>query len=185
MSLENTWLEIRDHFLHTESLQILQIHISMLVLLLFSSPHSISVGFSSEDRDNHGKILILCSVTHFCVYFDVCFGLLSCWNFFSLIVLNSSGGFAAKMLLFQLNLTIEASDIWSSSRVWQLNLLEFVFGRVRIIFLETLPDNMWWYRVYLIFNFLGFWPQDSTNLYDSTAVIGESLATQTLLLTVH
>ncbi len=67
-----------DHFLHTESLQILQIHSSMLVLLLFSSPHSFSKGFRSED--SHGKIFILCSVTHFCVYFDVCFGLLSWWK---------------------------------------------------------------------------------------------------------
>ncbi len=67
-------------FLHTESLQILQIHSSMTVLLLFSSPHSFSVGFRSEDRDSNGKIFILCSVTHFCVYFDVCFGLLSWWK---------------------------------------------------------------------------------------------------------
>ncbi len=73
---------IRDQrpFLHTESLQILQIHSSMTVLLLFSSPHSFSVGFRSEDRDSNGKRLILCSVTHFCVYFDVCFGLLSWWK---------------------------------------------------------------------------------------------------------
>ncbi len=41
----------------------------MLVLLLFSSPHSFSTGFRSEDRDSHGKRFILCSVTHFCVYF--------------------------------------------------------------------------------------------------------------------
>ncbi len=72
--------EIRDHFLHTESLQILQIHSSMTVLLLFSSPHSFSTGFRSEDRDSNGKRFILCSVTHFCVYFDVCFGLLSWWK---------------------------------------------------------------------------------------------------------
>ncbi len=52
----------------------------MTVLLLFSSPHSFSVGFRSEDRDSNGKIFILCSVTHFCVYFDVCFGLLSWWK---------------------------------------------------------------------------------------------------------
>ncbi len=52
----------------------------MTVLLLFSSPHSFSVGFRSEDRDSNGKRFILCSVTHFCVYFDVCFGLLSCWK---------------------------------------------------------------------------------------------------------
>ncbi len=70
----------RDHFLHPESLQILQIHSSMTVLLLFSSPHSFSVGFRSEDRDSNGKRFILCSVTHFCVYFDVCFGLLSSWK---------------------------------------------------------------------------------------------------------
>ncbi len=121
-------------------------------------------------------------MTHFCVYFDVCFGLLSCWkiktwpiirflteavrfwfficwyliesmmpciwtrcpgppaekqahnikdpavyltvdmgDFLSLFVLNSSGGVAAKKLFFQFHLTIEASAIWSSSRVWQLN----------------------------------------------------------------
>ncbi len=36
--------------------------------------------FSSSCRDSHGKRLILCSVTHFCVYFDVCFGLLSWWK---------------------------------------------------------------------------------------------------------
>ncbi len=52
----------------------------MTVLLLFSSPYSFSVGFRSEDRDSNGKRFILCSVTHFCVYFDVCFGLLSCWK---------------------------------------------------------------------------------------------------------
>ncbi len=49
-------------------------------LLLFSSPHSSSTGFRSEDRDSNGKRFILCSVTHFCVYFDVCFGLLSWWK---------------------------------------------------------------------------------------------------------
>ncbi len=72
---------IRDQrpFLHTESLQILQIHSSMLVVLLFSSPHSSSTGFRSEDRDSNGKRFILCSVAHFCVYFDVCFGLLIWW----------------------------------------------------------------------------------------------------------
>ncbi len=60
--------------------RILQIHGSMTVLLLFSSPHSFSVGFRSEDRDSNGKKFILCLVTHFCVYVDVCFGLLSCWK---------------------------------------------------------------------------------------------------------
>ncbi len=79
--------------------------------------------------------------------------------------------------LFQFHLTIEASPIWRSSRVWQLILLEFVFGWVRRIFLETLPNNMWRCRgCFIIFLFLGFWPQDSTNLYNCPAVIlGESL----------
>ncbi len=40
---ENTWHEIRDHFLHPESLQILQIH------SFFSSVHSSSTGFRSEN----------------------------------------------------------------------------------------------------------------------------------------
>ncbi len=71
--------EVREHltrdqrpFLHTESLQILQIPSSMLVLLLFSSPHSCSIGFRSEDWNGHSRNLVLCSVTHFCVVFEVC-----------------------------------------------------------------------------------------------------------------
>ncbi len=61
------------------------------------------------------------------------------------------------MFFFQFHLTMEASANWSSSRVWQLNMLEFVFGWVRRIFLETLPNNMWWCRgclIYIFFRFL-------------------------------
>ncbi len=54
---------------------------------------------------------------------------------------NPSWVFAAK-LIFLFRLTIEASPVWSSSRVWQLNMLEFVFRWARIIFPETLPNNM-------------------------------------------
>ncbi len=69
--------EVREHltrdqrpFHHPESLQILQIHSSMTVLLLFSSPHSFSTG--SEDWNGHSRSLVLCPVTHFCVVFEVC-----------------------------------------------------------------------------------------------------------------
>ncbi len=71
--------EVREHltrdqrpFLHPESLQILQIHSSMTVLFLFSSPHSFSTRFRSEDWNGHSRSLVLCSVTHFCVVFEVC-----------------------------------------------------------------------------------------------------------------
>ncbi len=71
--------EVREHltrdqrpFLHPESLQILQIHSSMTVVLLFSSPHSFSIGFRSEDWNDHSRSLVLCSVTHFGVVFEVC-----------------------------------------------------------------------------------------------------------------
>ncbi len=54
--------EVREHltrdqrpFLHPESLQILQIHSSMTVLLLFSSPHSCSTGFRSEDWNGQSR----------------------------------------------------------------------------------------------------------------------------------
>ncbi len=73
---------IRDQrpFLHTESLQILQIHSSMLVLLLFSSPHSFSTGFRSEDGNSHSRSLVLCSVTIFVLFLRFVFGLLSGWK---------------------------------------------------------------------------------------------------------
>ncbi len=68
---------IRDQrpFLHPESLQILQIHSSMLVLLLLSSPHSCSVGFRSEHWDSHGKRFICAQRPIF-----VFVGLLSWWK---------------------------------------------------------------------------------------------------------
>ncbi len=53
-------------FLHTEYLQILQIASCMMELLLFSSPHSFSTGFRSEDWNGQSRSLVLCSVTHFC-----------------------------------------------------------------------------------------------------------------------
>ncbi len=42
--------------------------------------HSFYTGFRSEDWDGYGKSFILCSVTHFCVVFYVCFGSLSWWK---------------------------------------------------------------------------------------------------------
>ncbi len=49
-----------------------------------------------------------------------------------------------------------SQSIWSSSRVWQLNMLEIVFGWARIIFLETLPNNTWWCRCCLTIYLKGF-----------------------------
>ncbi len=42
-------------------------------------------------------------------------------------------------------------------------MLEFVFGRAKIFFLETLPNNMWFLKV--------FWPRDSTIFWNSPAVV--------------
>ncbi len=183
-------------------------------LLLFSSPHSFSTGFRSEDRDSHGKRFILCSVTHFCVYFDVCFGLLSWWKiqtwpiirflteavrfwFFICWYLIESmmpciwtrcSGPPAEKQAHNIKdpavyLTVDMGYffipvctklIWwgccqkpffsvSSDHRSQCHLkfqscltTEFVFGWVRTIFLETLPNNMWWFRGCLIFFFFRF-----------------------------
>ncbi len=65
--------EVREHLTRDpESLQILQIPSSTMVLLLFSSPHSFSTGFRSEDWNGHSRSLVLCPVTYFCVL-KVCF----------------------------------------------------------------------------------------------------------------
>ncbi len=64
-------------FLHPESLQILQIHGSMTVLLLFSSPHSFSTGFRSEDWNGHSRSLVLC---YFVLVLIFVFGLLYGWK---------------------------------------------------------------------------------------------------------
>ncbi len=67
--------EVREHltrdqrpFLHPESLQILQIHSSMTVLLLFSSPHSFSTGFRSEDW----KLGFVLSDPFLCCFWGLC-----------------------------------------------------------------------------------------------------------------
>ncbi len=52
-------------------------------------------------------------------------------------------------------------------------------------FLETFPNNMWWCRCCLK-NKKVFWPQDSAIFCNSPAIVlGESLATQIILLTMH
>ncbi len=61
--------EVREHLTRDQGLQI---HSSMTVLLLFSSPHSFSTGFRSEDWNGNSRSLVLCPVTHFCVVFEVC-----------------------------------------------------------------------------------------------------------------
>ncbi len=67
-------VQIREHltrdqrpFLHPESLQIFRFTASPLQFT-----HSCSTGFRSEDWNGHGRSLVLCLVTHFCVVFEVC-----------------------------------------------------------------------------------------------------------------
>ncbi len=67
---------VREHLtrdqrpcLHPESLQILYIHSSMTVHLLFSSLTHCLQG--SGQRTGHSRSLVLCSVTPFCVVFEV------------------------------------------------------------------------------------------------------------------
>ncbi len=67
--------EVKEHltryqrpFLHPESLQTLYIHSSMTVLLLFSSPHLLQ----GSGQRTGSRSLVLCSVTHLCVVFEVC-----------------------------------------------------------------------------------------------------------------
>ena len=56
----------------------------------------------------------------------------------------------------------------------------------RGFFLATLQNNLWWCRWRLMVVLETFWPQDSTHLYNSPAVIlGDSFASRTILLTVR
>ncbi len=76
--------EVREHltrdqrpFLYPESLQILQIHPESLQILqihsFFSSVHLTHLLQGSGQRTGMtSRSLVLCSVTHFCVVFEVC-----------------------------------------------------------------------------------------------------------------
>ncbi len=46
-------------------------------------------------------------------------------------------------------------------------MLEFVFGWARRIFLETIPNNMWWCRCCLTIFFKVFWPRDYFQQFSS------------------
>ncbi len=169
LRLENTWQEIRDHsFIQNHSRSF---RFPAPWRCFFSSvhPHSCSTGFRSEDWNGHSRSLVLCSVTHFCVVFEVCVWIIAhykisnsqslidfyllvfdrirdamCLNkisrtssrnigtqhqkyssifhcthgvLLSLCSPNPSWVFAAKKLNYLFHMTIEASPIWSSSRV--------------------------------------------------------------------
>ncbi len=61
-------------------LQILQIHSSMSVVLLFSSPHSFSTGFRSEDWNCHSKAWFCAQWPIFVLLLRFLFGLLCGWK---------------------------------------------------------------------------------------------------------
>ncbi len=69
MRLENTWQETRDHSSSRITPDPLD---SDPWWCFFSSPHSFSTGFMSEDWNGQSRSLVLCSATHFCVVFEVC-----------------------------------------------------------------------------------------------------------------
>ncbi len=207
MRLENTWQEIRDHsFIQNLSRSF---RFTAPWRCFFSSVHlTLFLQGSGQRTGMASRSLVLCSVTHFCVVFEVCVWIVvrledpnmahykisnrvshfliflsvvfdrihdaMCLNKMSRTSSRNIGPqhqkyssifycthgvlfypwvhqthlecLLLKSSFFLFHLTIEASPVWSSSRVWQLNMLEFVFGWVRRIFLETLPNNMWWCR---------------------------------------
>ncbi len=204
-------VQVREHltrdqrpFLHPESLQILQIHRSMTVLLQFthvlqgsgqrtpdkrsetipssritpdpsdsqihdgaSSVHSCSTGFRSEDWNGYIS-LVLCSVTHFCVVFEVCV-----WIIVRLEDPNMARYKISNRVYFFSFIWLEVSPIWSSVVsdnwiCWSLFLDElgsFFFKPSR----TTCGD------VGAVWSFFlkGFWPWNSTFLYNSPAVVLE------------
>ena len=76
MRLENTWQGIWDHSSIQNLSRSFRFRGPRLWTLLFSSSHR----FRSGDWNGHCKTLILWSVNHFCVDFEVCFGSLPCWK---------------------------------------------------------------------------------------------------------
>ncbi len=80
MRIENTWQEIRDHsfiqnhsrpFRFTDPWRCFFSSVNSCSSG-FRSENSCSPGFRSEDRNGRRRSLLLCSLTHFCVVFEVC-----------------------------------------------------------------------------------------------------------------
>ncbi len=70
MRLKNTWQEIRDHsFIQNHSRPFI---FTASCWCFFSSVHLTHFLQGSGQRTGQSRSLVLCSVTHFCVVFEVC-----------------------------------------------------------------------------------------------------------------
>ncbi len=99
---------------------------------------------------------------------------------------NPSWVFAAKKLFFLFHLTIEASPIWNSVVSDNWICWSFAFRWARRFFLKPSQTTCGDIGAVWLFFFKVLRPRDSTIFCNSPAVVfGESLAAQTLLLTMH
>ncbi len=135
-SLANSWQEIRDHSFKqniSRSFRFTALCWCFSSLVHLTHFHS------------YGKSLILCSVIHLCVDFDICFGSLSWWKIqtWSIIrFLTEAVGFSfVNLLVFErihdamyLNKTSRTSSRKTSPQNYRSKLTWWVFWRKSIFF---------------------------------------------------
>ncbi len=154
MRLENTWQEIRDHcFIQNHSRPF---RFPALCWCFSSSVHP--TNFLPGSGQITGMAI---AEAWFCAQWPIFVLFWSlCLNYWPVERSKHSQSITyftdtLHLLIFFIStrLILQVSPNWSSSHAWQLNILEFVFGWARIIFLETLLNNMWWCRCCLTISF--------------------------------
>ena len=99
---------------------------------------------------------------------------------------NPSLLFVAKKLFIWSHLTIQPTHWKSDLHLANCRRFSLLLIDNRGFFLATLKNNLWWCRWRLMVVLETFWPQDSTNLCNSPAVIlRDYFASRTILLTVR
>ncbi len=122
----------------------------MTVLLLFSSPQTLSdsIGFGSEDWNGHSRSLVLCSVTHLCVVFKVCF-----WNIVRLedpnMAHNKISNRVSHLLFFFCWYLIESHNIKNTAVYFIVHMGYFFYPCVHQTNLECflLKSYFFWFHL--------------------------------------
>ncbi len=144
MSLENTWQEIRDHsFIQNHSRSF---RFTAPWRCFFSSVHLTHFLQGSGQRTGMAsRSLVLCSATHFCVVFEVCVWIIVRLEDPNMAHYKISNRVSHLLIFYLLVFDIihDAMCLNKMSRTSNRNIGHSLFGWVRRIFLETLPNNMW------------------------------------------
>ncbi len=171
----NTWQEIRDHsFIQNHSRPF---RFTAPWRCFFSSGHLTHVLQGSGQRTVHSRGLVLCSVTHFCVVFEVCVWIIVRLEDPNMAHYKISNRVSHFFYLLIFDIIHDAMCLNKMSSTSSRNIVPqhqkcmTFLDEQGSYFFETLPNNMRWCTCRCCFTIVlkVFWPRDSTIFCSSPA----------------